>query len=436
MSGPIHEAGHQNNQNQMEEQGSLDEELPPVPETRPRLLNRSISSVVAEKAGGKDLPPYNITLSCTHVIDFSFTWIAVSREMARNALKKSNGDVQAAMMTLAEMGIPRYMLRRAYSLGHDEPEQIREFVLANSDAPDSFWTEDPHRLHQLSTTSPGDRGTGLNAGYIDFATSIQHTGDVNSRTSLDAEGDSSLAMPARSPLKAEAHDSGTVQREREQIKEVHPSHKVTGISQPEQKHRLQDAANWLKIQPAFNIIDSHLRARQDLESWLDKSLRQQRQDQGREEEKHQYPNASFFEPQQDAWLLSLAAEDIVDLDLEALRCHSVGRYHRMKLLDPSKPFGGIPSEAFLPIMNSDSDSDSGESDKSDPPVVPPTSTNPGNVYPSTNEYRCPSCKQSGPSQETGDRACGLCGRCEACCEYDYLDSLDPFFRCIIIFFLL
>ena len=46
----------------MEEQGSLDEELPPVPETRPRLLNRSISSVVAEKAGGKDLPPYNITL--------------------------------------------------------------------------------------------------------------------------------------------------------------------------------------------------------------------------------------------------------------------------------------------------------------------------------------------------------------------------------------
>ena len=62
MSGPLHEAGHQNNQNQMEEQGSLDEELPPVPETRPRLLNRSISSVVAEKAGGKDLPPYNITL--------------------------------------------------------------------------------------------------------------------------------------------------------------------------------------------------------------------------------------------------------------------------------------------------------------------------------------------------------------------------------------
>ena len=222
------------------------------------------------------------------MIDVAFTWIAVSREMARNALEKSNGDVQAAMMTLAEMGIPRYMLRRAYSLGHDEPEQIREFVLANSDAPDSFWSEDPRRLHQLSTTSLGNRGAGRNAGYIDFATSIQHTGDANSRISLDTEGDSSLTMSARLPLKAETHHSSTVQREREQIKEVYPSHKVTDISQPEQKLRLQDAADWLKIQPAFNIIDSHLRARQDLESWLDKSLRQQRQGQCWEE-KHQYP---------------------------------------------------------------------------------------------------------------------------------------------------
>ena len=93
----------------------------------------------------------------------------------------------------------------------------------------------PHRLHQLSTTSPGNRGTGLNAGYIDFATSIQHTGDANSRISLDTEGDSSLTMSARLPLKAETHHSSTVQREREQIKEVYPSHRVTGISQPEQK---------------------------------------------------------------------------------------------------------------------------------------------------------------------------------------------------------